>query len=48
MSVAGLFFYGSLLSLFTDERNGSSHVTGAILYTIPTVAYPPMEGHSAI
>jgi hypothetical protein len=37
MSVAGLFFYGSLLSLFTDERNSSSHVTGAILFTIPGV-----------
>ena len=38
MSVAGLFFYGSLLSLFTDERNSSSHVTGAILFKIPDVA----------
>jgi hypothetical protein len=37
MSVAGLFFYGSLLSLFTDERNSSSHVTGAILFKIPGV-----------
>jgi len=37
MSVAGLFFYGSLLSLFTDERNGSSHVTGAILFKIPGI-----------
>ena len=37
MSVAGLFFYGSLLSLFTDERNSSSYVTGAILFKIPTV-----------
>ncbi len=44
MSVAGLFFYGSLLSLFSDERNGSSHVTGAILYTIPTVAVPADGG----
>ena len=39
MSVAGLFFYGSLLSLFTDERNGSSYVTGAILFKIPTWPY---------
>ena len=31
MSVTGLFFYGSLLSLFTNELNGSSYVTGAIL-----------------
>ncbi len=37
MSVAGLFFYGSLLSLFTDERNSSSHVTGAIVFTMPGV-----------
>jgi len=37
MSVAGLFFYGTLLSLFTDERNSSSHVTGAILFRIPMV-----------
>jgi hypothetical protein len=44
MSVAGLFFYGSLLSLFTDERNSSSYVTGAILYTIPTVAVPADGG----
>ena len=29
MSVAGLFFYGSLLALFADERNSSSSVTGA-------------------
>jgi hypothetical protein len=38
MSVAGLFFYGSLLSLFTNELNSSSHVTGAILFKIPDVA----------
>jgi hypothetical protein len=44
MSVAGLFFYGSLLSLFSDEKNGSSYVTGAILYTIPTVAVPADGG----
>jgi hypothetical protein len=37
MSVAGLFFYGSLLSLFTNEMNSSSHVTGAILFKIPKV-----------
>jgi hypothetical protein len=37
MSVAGLFFYGSLLSLFTDEVNSSSHVSGAILFKIPGV-----------
>jgi hypothetical protein len=37
MSVTGLFFYGSLLSLFTDEVNSTSHVTGAILFKIPKV-----------
>ncbi len=37
MSVAGLFFYGSLLALFTDERNSASRVTGAILFKIPGV-----------
>jgi hypothetical protein len=37
MSVAGLFFYGSLLSLFTDEVSSASHVTGAILFKIPKV-----------
>lgn len=37
MAVAGLFFYGSLLSLFTNEVNSSSHVTGAILFKIPGI-----------
>jgi hypothetical protein len=37
MSVAGLFFYGSLLSLFSNESNSASHVTGAILFEIPEV-----------
>jgi hypothetical protein len=37
MSVAGLFFYGSLLSLFSNETNSSSHVTGAILFKIPKI-----------
>ena len=37
MTVAGLFFYGSLLSLFADESNSASQVTGAILYKIPDV-----------
>ena len=44
MSVTGLFFYGSLLSLFTDELNSSSYVTGAILFVIPTVAVPADGG----
>jgi hypothetical protein len=37
MSVAGLFFYGSLLSLFSDEFNSSSHITAAILFKIPKI-----------
>jgi hypothetical protein len=37
MSVAGLFFYGSLASLFTDERTSSGHLTGAILFKVPDV-----------
>ena len=37
MSVAGLFFYGSLLALFTDERNSSSYVSGATLFKLPEV-----------
>jgi hypothetical protein len=37
VSVAGLFFYGSLLSLFTEETSTSSYVTGAILFKIPNV-----------
>lgn len=38
ISVAGFFFYGSLLSLFTNEANSSSHISGAILFRIPDVA----------
>ncbi len=34
-SVAGLFFYGSLSSLFDDQRNSSSSVSGAILGKLP-------------
>ncbi len=37
MSIAGLFFYGSLLSLFTAERTTLGHVAGAILFKIPNV-----------
>lgn len=37
-AVAGFFFYGSLLSLFTDVRNSSSYVTGAILFKIPEIS----------
>jgi len=37
MAVAGLFFYGSLLAMFTDELNSSSYVQGAILFKIPEI-----------
>jgi hypothetical protein len=37
MSVAGLFFYGSVLSLFSDEANSASHISGAILVKIPGI-----------
>ena len=37
LSVAGLFFYGSLLSLFTEEATHWGHVAGAILFNIPGV-----------
>src|ERR1019366_1098240 len=37
MSVAGLFFYGSLLSLFTDQLNRSRHVPRPIGFKIPEV-----------
>jgi hypothetical protein len=35
MCVAGLFFYGSLLALFTNEVSSASYVTGAIVFNIP-------------
>ena len=38
MALAGLFFYGSLLALFTNETNTASHVSGAILFKLPDVA----------
>jgi hypothetical protein len=37
ISVAGLFFYGSLLSLFTAAATTSGHVTRAILFNISGV-----------
>jgi hypothetical protein len=37
ISVAGLFFYGALLALFTDGWTGSGHTFGAILITIPGI-----------
>ena len=35
MSVAGLFFYGSLGSLFTEETNTFGHLARALLFRIP-------------
>ena len=35
MSVAGLFFYGSLSSLFTEETTILGHVAKAVLFKIP-------------
>ena len=37
ISVAGLFFYGSLLVPFHRARTSSGHVAGAILFNIPDV-----------
>jgi hypothetical protein len=37
ISVAGLFFYGSVLSLFTEAATTSGHVTKAMLFNIPGV-----------
>lgn len=37
MAVAGLFFYGSVLSLFSSEVNSSSYISGALLYRIPDI-----------
>jgi hypothetical protein len=37
MSVAGLFFYGSALSLFAEQRNSSSLISTPILFSIPGV-----------
>jgi hypothetical protein len=37
LSVAGLFFYGSPLSLFTDAQTSSGHVARATLFNIPYV-----------
>ncbi len=37
MSVAGLFFYGSLLSLFTEQPTNTGHLARAILFKIPEV-----------
>jgi hypothetical protein len=44
MSVAGLFFYGSLLSLFTEANTTSGHVARAILFKIPRVGVPADGG----
>ena len=37
MSVVGLFFYGSLLALFSHDVNGPVSAPGAFLFTIPGV-----------
>lgn len=37
MSAAGLFFYGSLMALFTGENSTSGHTSGALLFAIPEV-----------
>jgi hypothetical protein len=37
VSVAGVFFYGSLLSLFAAARTSSGHMVGAILFNIPDI-----------
>jgi hypothetical protein len=44
MSVAGLFFYGSLLSLFNDERTTLGHMARAIFFNIPRVEVPADGG----
>jgi hypothetical protein len=44
MSVAGLFFYGSLLSLFTDETSSSGNTAGAIAFKIPGAEVPALGG----
>jgi energy-converting hydrogenase Eha subunit A len=44
MSVAGLFFYGSLLTLFTPEWDGSGHMIHPVLFTIPGVEVPGFGG----
>ena len=45
MSVAGLFFYGSLFSLFTDEWNSSTRLKGpAVIFNIPGVDVPGSGG----
>ena len=44
MSVAGLFFYGSLLALFTDERTTKGPLAGALLFNIPDVGVPADGG----
>jgi hypothetical protein len=37
MSVAGLFFYGSMASIFTDSLNSSGYHVGPLLFKIPEV-----------
>lgn len=42
LAVAGLFFYGSLASLFANNINSSSLISGAILFQLP---YVEVEGN---
>jgi hypothetical protein len=44
LGVAGLFFYGSMGSLFTDAPNSSGYVTGALLYKIQALEVPADGG----
>jgi hypothetical protein len=37
LCVAGFFFYGALLALFTNEVNSASPVSGAVLFVIPNI-----------
>lgn len=56
MTVAGLFFYGSLLALFSDVLNGSNEWSRTALLSIPNVYVPSnggpfihvLQGHSVL
>jgi hypothetical protein len=56
MSVAGLFFYGSLLSLFNEETTTLGHFARALVFSIPKVDVPAdggpfdqlLDGHSVL
>lgn len=44
LAAAGLFFYGSLASLFANNVNSASLVSGAILFELPYVSVPSSGG----